>query len=69
MSAKLDVTRWSIVVWCDLCPSWVRMADSELEGHNFAVRHEFALHPELHAAEENRNYWRQKNLKESLLAR
>lgn len=45
MSAKLDVSPLTILVWCNQCPSFSQLADSILEGHELAVAHEKKIHP------------------------
>lgn len=60
MSAKVDISPASIVVWCDLCPSFASVEADGSRAHDLAVKHEQAVHPSLHSAEENRNYYRRK---------
>ena len=42
----LDVTRYSVVVVCDVCKVWQVMAFTKLEAWNSAADHEARAHPE-----------------------
>jgi len=42
---KLDYTRVSVVITCDLCPWWSAFAFTREEGWKTAGRHEEACHP------------------------
>ena len=68
MSAKLDFSEHTIVIWCDRCSEFGEMAYELGEAHDVAVKHEQRQHPELHAAEENRAYYRRKLKSNQLVA-
>lgn len=50
MSARLDVSRHSVVVFCTLCPSYIVLVSSVSAGHVRANEHERNVHPELKTA-------------------
>ena len=62
MAAKLDVTEWSVVVWCKECPWFSRIAYDEANGHDLAVAHEHEHHPGSEVAAYNRWYWVKKQI-------
>lgn len=68
MSAKVDATEHSIVVWCDRCPTFSESASSIQNAHDIAVDHEALEHPELHAAMECRRAFRAASKKRLNLA-
>ena len=53
MSARVDSTDYSTVVWCTECPGWGTSADDEFAGHKLARAHERNVHPESRNAETN----------------
>lgn len=60
MAAKLDITEWSIVVWCRECPWYARIAYDEAHGHEMAIEHEDDVHPGSKAAFMNRMRYRRR---------
>lgn len=57
MSARVDPSEYSVVVWCTLCPSYSAVVLDEKAGHDLAVDHEFAVHPGVRTAFVNRFKW------------
>jgi hypothetical protein len=55
MSARVDATRASVLVWCTSCPSWAEFARDPERGHDLAVVHEQSIHPDSRQAEVNRH--------------
>lgn len=62
MSAKLDISDYSIVVWCNQCPEFGESASDISGAHDIAVEHEQREHPAKHSAEENRAYFKRKQV-------
>ena len=60
MSARVDVSTFTTVVWCKACPSYSELANSAANGHDLAVAHEETVHPMSRAAEINRFKFKQK---------
>ena len=57
MAAKLDVSSWSVLVWCVECRGWTALAHDVEEGHDLAVAHELTFHPGCRDAYVNRLKW------------
>lgn len=53
MSARVDSTDYSTVVWCTQCPDWGETANDQFAGHKVARAHEDDVHPESRNAEKN----------------
>ncbi|MFP7760902.1 hypothetical protein [Marisediminicola sp. LYQ85] len=62
MSAKVDVSPVSIVVWCTECPSFGENAFNEERGHDIAHDHERSVHPETQTALYNRLNYRKRKI-------
>ena len=62
MSARVDGSRFSTVVWCSACPSWSENVHDLAAGHDVAVEHEARVHPDSRTAEINRFNYRKKLL-------
>ena len=60
MSARVDSSPFSTVVWCTRCPTYSDLANGRGEGYDIAVAHEAAVHPESRVAEINRFRYLQK---------
>lgn len=45
MTAKLDATPFSVVVWCDECPWFSAGALDRKSGHALRAEHDGATHP------------------------
>jgi hypothetical protein len=45
MSARVDSTPDSTVVWCTLCPAWSELAADKESGHDAAALHDLDVHP------------------------
>jgi hypothetical protein len=54
VSARVDASDFSTVVWCTDCPEWSESARDRSDGHDRAERHEKAVHPGCRVAEINR---------------
>lgn len=63
MTVKLDVSRFSVVVWCTDCPDFRGLAFDVGEGHHIATAHENAAHPWSRTAENNAYKWRKRQEK------
>jgi len=60
VSARVDVSAFTTVVWCKECPSYSELVEGAAQGHDVAVSHEETVHPKSRAAEINRFKFRQK---------
>jgi hypothetical protein len=54
MTAKVDATELSTVVWCPVCPWFSTITVDESHGHDLAVAHDRTSHPENTVATMNR---------------
>lgn len=63
MTAKVEATEFSVVVWCPECPWWTAGAASEGGGHTIAEEHDDANHPGERGAEINRHKFEKKRLR------
>jgi hypothetical protein len=68
VSAKVDVSTFSVVVWCVECTDWRALADDTLGGHDVAVAHELKFHPGCRDAAVNRLKWMKRQAKKSLVS-
>ena len=62
MTAKVDASECSTVVWCPKCAWYSEATRTESGGHDLAVKHDTREHPENNGAIMNRFNFRKKSL-------